>query len=123
MEMTTGYMSSHAWSTRDRYETYLDAWIEPRWGDEQIAGVRQSSKREKIPDILEVSEMQAIVGQLQLRERVLLFLDMANRSTARRTGATEVGRCRWVLGSFRQFPLSYLESMASPTGFEPVLPP
>jgi len=29
-----------------------------------------------IPDILEVSEMQAIIAELQLRERVLLFLDM-----------------------------------------------
>lgn len=144
-----------AWSTRDRYESYLAAWIEPRWGDEKLdeikapmveewlrnlkckphkrknalagmqrqrtmekdrkrlapatkakirnlmsvlynhairwgfmdhnpisgpnkgAGVRQSSKREKVPDILEVSEMQKIVAKLQLRERVLLFLDMA----------------------------------------------
>jgi integrase len=40
------------------------------------SGVRQSSKREKVPDILEVAEMQAIIAELQLRERVLLFLDM-----------------------------------------------
>jgi integrase len=139
-----------AWSTRDRYETYLKCWIEPRWGKEELvaikaplveewlrklrakprrrkkpqvvvqerdlkslapaskakirnllsvlfnhairweftdrnpisgpnrgAGVRQSSKRQSIPDILEISEMQAIVARLQLRERVLLFLDMA----------------------------------------------
>jgi integrase len=142
-----------AWSTRDRYESCLAAWIEPRWGDEQMdeikapmveewlrhlkcrprkpkkaemvarktkekdrkrlapatkakirnlmsvlynhairwgfvdhnpisgpnkgAGVRQSSKRERVPDILDVSEMQAIVTELQLRERMLLFLDMA----------------------------------------------
>jgi integrase len=39
--------------------------------------VRQSSKRQNIPDILEICEMQAIVAKLQLRERVLLFLDMA----------------------------------------------
>jgi integrase len=143
-----------AWSTRDRYEGYLDAWIEPRWGDDGLdeiktpmveewlrklkckprkrkkagavarrvqekerkrlapgskakirnlmsvlynhairwgfvdhnpisgpnkgAGVRQSSKRERIPDILEVLEIQAIVAELQLRERVLVFLDMAS---------------------------------------------
>ncbi len=138
-----------AWSTRDRYEAYLNSWIEPRWGKEELtairaplveewlrnlrqkprkrkrpqpvatereskplapaskakirnlmsvlfnhairwgfadrnpisgpnrgAGVRQSSKRVRIPDILEVSEMQAIVARLQLRERVLLFLVM-----------------------------------------------
>ena len=138
-----------AWSTRDRYEAYLNSWIEPRWGKEELtairaplveewlrnlqqkprkrkrpelvatgreskplapaskakirnlmsvlfnhairwgfadrnpisgpnkgAGVRQSSKRVRIPDILEVSEMQAIVAKLQLRERVLLFLVM-----------------------------------------------
>jgi integrase len=140
-----------AWSTRDRYESYLGVWIEPRWGTDRIdeilapmveewlrslrckprkrkkplagvvvkeedrkrlapatkakirnllsvlynhairwgfaddnpisgpnrgAGVRQGSKRERIPDILEVSEMQAILAELQLRERVLLFLDM-----------------------------------------------
>jgi integrase len=140
-----------AWSTRDRYESSLDAWIEPRWGTVKLdhikapmveewlrslkckprkrkeaqakvkekerkrlapgtkakirnlmsvlynhairwgfvdhnpisgpnkgAGVRQSSKREKVPDILEVSEIQAIVAELQLRERVLVFLDMAS---------------------------------------------
>jgi integrase len=38
---------------------------------------RQSSKRKRIPDILAVSEMQAIVAELEMRERVLLFLDMA----------------------------------------------
>jgi integrase len=139
-----------AWSTRDRYQTYLSSWIEPRWGREELiaikaplveewlrnlmqkprkrsqlepetpkndrkpmspaskaqirklmsvlfnhairweftdrnpitgpnrgAGVRQGSKRLRIPDILEISEVQAIVAKLQLRERVLLFLDMA----------------------------------------------
>ncbi len=138
-----------AWSTRDRYEAYLNSWIEPRWGQEELtliraplveewlrnlrqkprkrklpqsvstpqqskplapaskakirnlmsvlfnhairwgfadrnpisgpnkgAGVRQSSKRVRVPDILEVSEMQAILAKLQLRERVLLFLVM-----------------------------------------------
>jgi integrase len=140
-----------AWSTRDRYASYLSCWIEPRWGNAELAaikaplveewlnglvqkprerkkngennqqklvltplapaskakirnlmsvlfnhairwefsdrnpiagpvkgsGVRQSSKRQRIPDILEISEMRAIVAKLQLRERVLLFLDMA----------------------------------------------
>jgi integrase len=143
-----------AYSTRDRYECNLNAWIEPRWGRTRIdqikapmveewlrdlrcktrrrkkpqigqvkikpkdlkrlapgtkakirnllsvlynhairwgfiesnpisgptkgSGVRQSSKRERVPDILEVEEIQKIVAELELRERVLLFLDMAS---------------------------------------------
>lgn len=141
-----------AWSTRHRYESYLNRWIGPRWGREELdsikapiveewledlrfdstwrqkrtarlargkpktqplapasksrirglmsvlfnhairwgftdrnpisgpnkgAGVRQSSKRQNIPDILEVEEFQRIVGRLRLRERVLVFLAMA----------------------------------------------
>jgi integrase len=141
-----------AWSTRDRYDSFLRTWIEPRWGQSKIdeirapvveewlrelrckprkrrqvsslkskseeqerkrlapatkakvrnllcllfnhairwgfidrnpisgpnkgAGVRQSSKRERIPDILDVHELQAIVAELHLRERVLVFLDV-----------------------------------------------
>ncbi|MDR3750472.1 MAG: tyrosine-type recombinase/integrase [Terracidiphilus sp.] len=150
--------NGRAWATRDRYESYLNRWIAPRWGREELdsiktpiveewledlkfdpnwrlkkkprsslgmvakrprraemqvlspasktrirdlmsvlfnhairwgftdrnpisgpvkgSGVRQSSKRQRIPDILEVVEMQAIIAELQLRERVLLFLDM-----------------------------------------------
>jgi integrase len=48
----------------------------PISGPNKGAGVRQSSKRVSIPDILEVSEIRAIVTKLQLRERVLLFLAM-----------------------------------------------
>ena len=142
-----------AYSTRDRYECNLKAWIEPRWGKMRIdeikapmveewlrdlrcrprrkrkkitqvkskpgelkrlapgtkakirnllsvlynhairwgfiefnpisgpvrgSGVRQSSKRQRVPDILEVEEIQTIVTNLELRERVLVFLDMAS---------------------------------------------
>jgi integrase len=140
-----------AYSTRDRYECTLNAWIEPRWGSTRLdeiktpmveewlrnlhcrprrrkkalaktkpaelkrlapgtkakirnlmsvlynhairwgfiesnpisgpvkgSGVRQGSKREKVPDILEVEEIQNIVAELALRERVLVFLDMAS---------------------------------------------
>jgi integrase len=149
-EMVDKGEDGRAWSTRDRYKGYLNCWIEPRWGNEELnaikaplveewlrklnqrprkrkgnhlavserdlqplapaskakirnllsvlfnhairwgfadrnpisgpnrgAGVRQSSKRQRIPDILEVSEMQDIVAKLQLRERVLLLVDMA----------------------------------------------
>ncbi len=54
------------------------------------AGVRQGSKRQGIPDILEVPELQAIVAELQLRERVLVFLDMAS---GLRRG--ELARIKW----------------------------
>jgi len=40
------------------------------------AGVRQSSKRVSIPDILEVSEMQEILAGLQPRDRTLVLLSM-----------------------------------------------
>jgi integrase len=62
----------------------------PISGPNKGAGVRQSSKRQSVPDILEVSEIQAIVAELQLRERVLLFLDMA---TGLRRG--ELAGVRW----------------------------
>jgi len=29
-----------AWSTRDRYDSYLNAWIEPRWGDVRLADIK-----------------------------------------------------------------------------------
>ncbi len=29
-----------AWSTRDRYEAYLNSWIEPRWGKEELAAIK-----------------------------------------------------------------------------------
>jgi integrase len=48
----------------------------PVTGPVRGSGVRQSAKRERIPDILEVEEMQRLVSSLQLRERVLVFLDM-----------------------------------------------
>ena len=50
----------------------------PISGPVKGSGVRQSSKREKVPDILEVEEIQSIVAELDLRERVLVFLDMAS---------------------------------------------
>jgi len=155
-----------AWSTRDRYDSFLHTWIEPRWGQDKIdeikapmveewlrelrckprkrkklvprskaneqerkrlapatkaklrnllsllfnhairwgfidrnpisgpnkgAGVRQGSKREAVPDILDVHELQAIVAELDLRERVLVFLDMG---TGLRRG--ELAGIKWL---------------------------
>lgn len=146
--------NARSWSTRDRYESYLDLWVGPRWGKAELssirtpmveewlqeltydrnwrqkkklslikknkpdvqplapaskariralmsvlfnhairwgftdrnpisgpnkgAGVRQSSKRQRIPDVLEVSEMQAILPELSVRERALVSLDMVS---------------------------------------------
>ena len=49
----------------------------PISGPNRGSGVRQSSKRMSVPDVLDVAELQAIIAKLQLRERVMLFLDMA----------------------------------------------
>jgi integrase len=48
----------------------------PISGPNKGAGVRQGSKRQSIPDLLEVEEFLKILGRLQLRERLLLFLAM-----------------------------------------------
>jgi integrase len=40
--------------------------------------VRQSSKRERIPDLLEVKEFQRLQADLKLRERILVWLDMTS---------------------------------------------
>jgi integrase len=72
------------------------------------SGVRQSSKREKVPDILEVAEMQAIVAELQLRERVLLFLDM---TTGLRRG--ELAGLKWQDIDFENMQIDVNRSVVS----------
>jgi integrase len=72
------------------------------------SGVRQSSKREKVPDILEVAEMQAIVAELQLRERVLLFLDM---TTGLRRG--ELAGLKWKDIDFENMQIDVNRSVVS----------
>ena len=32
--------NGRAWSTRDRYESYLDRWISPRWGREELSSIK-----------------------------------------------------------------------------------
>lgn len=140
--------NGRAWSTKDRYDSLLTAWIEPQWskiplesmvagevekwlrslrrkprgeqkridedatglkplapgtkakirnlmsvlfnhairwriflqnpisGPARKAGVRQSSKRQETPDILELDEMRSILAELSIRERALISLDM-----------------------------------------------
>lgn len=80
----------------------------PITGPTKGSGVRQSSKRQSIPDILEVSEMQAIVAELQLRERVLLFLDMA---TGLRRG--ELAGLKWQDIDFENLQIDVNKSVVS----------
>jgi integrase len=49
-----------------RYE-----WVELN----PISLVRQGSKREHVPDILEVDELAALLNALELRERIAVFID------------------------------------------------
>jgi site-specific recombinase XerD len=39
--------------------------------------VRQSAKRERIPDVLELAEIQLLLSKLGVRERTLALLDAA----------------------------------------------
>jgi len=44
----------------------------PITGPVRESGVRQSAKRERIPDLLEVEEFQRLQAELQIRERILV---------------------------------------------------
>jgi hypothetical protein len=46
----------------------------PITGPTKGSGVRVSSKRERTPDVLEVEEMQQLLGALRVRERAMVFL-------------------------------------------------
>ena len=50
----------------------------PITGPVRGSGVRQSAKRERIPDLLEVEEFQRLQAGLRLRERILVWLDMTS---------------------------------------------
>jgi len=48
------------------------------WVDSNpIKLVRQSAKREKVPDVLELAELQLLLNKLSVRERTLAILDSA----------------------------------------------
>jgi integrase len=49
----------------------------PITGPIKGSGVRVSAKRERTPDVLEVEEMQRLLETLGIRERAMVFLDMA----------------------------------------------
>jgi len=50
----------------------------PITGPVRGSGVRQSAKREHIPDLLEIEEFQRLQVELKIRERILVWLDMTS---------------------------------------------
>ena len=68
--------------------------------------VRQSAKRERVPDVLELSEVQLLLSKLELRERTLVLLDAA-------TGlrVSELLALRWEDVDFKNLELSVTRSI------------
>jgi len=66
---TMGSLFNHAirWEFTDK---------NPITGPVRGSGVRQSAKRERIPDLLEIDEFQLLQAELRIRERILVWLDM-----------------------------------------------
>jgi integrase len=68
--------------------------------------VRQSAKREKVPDVLELGELQLLLTKLDVRERTLVLLDAA-------TGlrVSELLALRWSDVDFENLELSVTRSI------------
>ncbi|MGA7523241.1 MAG: site-specific integrase [Acidobacteriaceae bacterium] len=77
------------------------------WTDRNpIRLVRQSAKRERIPDVLELHELQALLVKLAVRERTLVLLDAA-------TGlrVSELLALRWDDVDFENLEIRVTESI------------
>jgi integrase len=77
------------------------------WTDKNpIRLVRQSAKRERIPDVLELHELQALLVKLAVRERTLVLLDAA-------TGlrVSELLALRWDDVDFENLEIRVTESI------------
>jgi integrase len=77
------------------------------WMDRNpIQLVRQSAKREKVPDVLELAELQLLLTKLDVRERTLVLLDAA-------TGlrVSELLALRWSDVDFENLELSVTRSI------------
>jgi integrase len=77
------------------------------WMDRNpIQLVRQSAKREKVPDVLELGELQLLLTKLDVRERTLVLLDAA-------TGlrVSELLALRWSDVDFENLELSVTRSI------------
>jgi integrase len=66
--------------------------------------VRQSAKRMRIPDILEIGELVALFEELSLRERVMVLLDAV-------TGLRRGEALKWMDALFAQLELSVTRSI------------
>jgi integrase len=78
----------------------------PITGPVRGSGVRQSAKREHIPIILEVVEFQLLMKELELRERVLVWLDM---TTGLRRG--ELAGLQWWDVDFEKLIIDVVRSV------------
>lgn len=145
--------SRKSFPTRAAYQSYLENWVLPRWGELQldqikpvaveewldgikrakatrakirnlmsalfshamryewtdknpIKLVRQSAKRERIPDVLELGELQLLLTKLDTRERTLVLL-------AAGTGlrVSELLGIRWADVDFDNLELSVTRSI------------
>jgi len=77
------------------------------WTDANpIKLVRQSAKRERAPDVLELDELRLLLGKLELRERTLVLLDAA-------TGlrASELLALRWEDVDFKNLEVRVTRSI------------
>jgi len=78
----------------------------PITGPVKGSGGRVSGKRERIPDILEVEEMQMLLAALGIRERAMVFLDMPS---GLRWG--ELAGLKWGDFDFRNLHVSVTRSL------------
>jgi integrase len=78
----------------------------PITGPVRGSGVRQSAKREQIPVVLDVAEFQRLLGELRLRERVLVWVGM---TTGLRRG--ELAGLKWSDVSFERLTINLLRSV------------
>ncbi len=77
------------------------------WTDRNpIKLVRQSAKREKVPEILDLAELQLLLSKLSVWERTLALLDAA---TGR--GVSELLALRWIDVDFKVLELNVTRSI------------
>jgi len=82
----------------------------PITGPVRGSGVRQSAKREQIPVVLDAAEFQRLLGELRLRERVLVWVGM---TTGLRRG--ELAGLKWSDVSFERLTINLLRSVVDQT--------
>lgn len=73
-----------------------------------VQWVRQSAKRKKIPVVLEIGEVQSLLGALDLRERTMVLLDVV-------TGlrASELFGLKWIDVNFNNNEISVTRSIVN----------